>query len=835
MLDESLLAADPLFADTPERVADQDTRFAAAGRPAPPGWRRTEGGGWVRLRPEGARLPTHGWKIHVSAVAGQAARAVDMVWEHCTARATAFKFLRSRTLAALAGAKRAPRSASGKLITIYPADEGQLRAALTELSRRLAGVPGPYILSDLRWGDGPLYLRYGAFQPCYCFAPDGSYVPALPGPGGAPVPDLRGTVFRVPPWAEVPDPLAGALAAAGARSGALPYRVLGALRFSNAGGVYRALDPATGRTLVLREARPHAGTDRTGRDAVARLRHEFAMLRRLDGLDCVPRAFALTRHWEHLFLAEEFIEGETLEDAVRRRHPLLRPAAGAKARAAYTDWAHAVFGRVAAALDRLHARGVCFGDLQPGNVLLRPDGSVCLVDFETARPLDQGGQPALGTAGFTAPWARSGADADRYALACLGLSLFVPLTPLLRLDPAKHRHLLDFATGRFPLPPEFSGRLSTALRPPGGVRRAAGHGPAPGWPVGGDWERTMDALRDTLLLSATPERRDRLFPGDPRQFEHQSAGLAHGAAGVLYALWATGRHDHPAWSAQLDWLERAAGRTAWPRPGLYDGLAGTAWALDLLGRPAAARAALDRLAAFDLRGCGPGLFGGLAGIGLVQLHFGEVERAMATAERLAGAGDGAGSGLMYGWSGAALLFTRLYACTGDFRQLDRALGALRRDLARLPDTTSLARGTAGIALALHDCLRHREDAGLSRALTGLRRGLTTELTLSSGLLDGRAGLLYAASRLGGPARTVALHRRRLALHAVPYRGRPAFPLPGLQRLSMDLATGTAGVLLALHGEAQLPLPGTPRTGMPPTVSGRHDGPSGPPTSNTPNG
>ncbi|MEV5507721.1 class III lanthionine synthetase LanKC [Streptomyces orinoci] len=807
MLDEPHLAANPQFADAPEHTPDHNTRFAAATRPSPPGWRRTEGGGWVRLRPEQTPLPTHGWKIHVSAVPGQAAGAIDTVWAHCTTHRTAFKFLRSRTLAALADAKRAPRSASGKLITIYPADNDQLEQALTELSRRLAGVPGPYILSDLRWRDGPLYLRYGAFRPHYCFGPDGSYVPALPGPDGAPVPDLRGTVFRVPPWAEVPDFLAGPLKAAGARSGTLPYRVLGALRFSNAGGVYRAVDPATGRTVVLREARPYAGTDREGRDAVARLRHEFAMLRRLAGLDCVPEAHALTRHWEHLFLAEEFIDGEPLQDAMERHNPLLLPGATAGALAAHTDWACAVFDRVEAALAQLHGRGICFGDLQPGNVLLRPDGSVCLVDFETARPLDEPSQPALGTAGFTAPWIPPGIEADRYALACLGLALFVPLTPLLRLAPAKHRQLLDFAAERFPLPPAFTARLRTALQPP--------EEPAqPAWPVESHRERTLDALRDALLLSATPERADRLFPGDPRQFDRQSAAVAYGAAGVLYALWATGRHRYPAWSGHLDWLIRAAGRTAWPRPGLYDGLAGTAWVLDVLGRPEAARAALDRLAAFDLRGCGPGLFGGLAGIGLCWLHFGEQERALAVAQRLAAFGGPAGTGLMYGWSGPALLFTQLYAHTGDRGQLDRAGLALDRDLEQLHAgrrPAALDRGSAGVALALHSYLRQRADARLSRVLNELRCELTPELVLSSGLLDGRAGLLHALGGLGAPAAELAPHRRRLALHAVPFRGRPAFPLPGLQRLSMDLATGTAGVLLAVHGAA--PLPGMPLRGV----------------------
>lgn len=52
--------------------------------------------------------------------------------------------------------------------------------------------------------------------------------------------------------------------------------------------------------------------------------------------------------------------------------------------------------------------------------------------------------------------------------------------------------------------------------------------------------------------------------------------------------------------------------------------------------------------------------------------------------------------------------------------------------------------------------------------------------------------------------TMGDHVRRLAWHALPYKGHLAFPGEQLLRLSMDLATGTAGVLLglgaALHSE-----------------------------------
>ncbi|MFD0823869.1 lantipeptide synthetase, partial [Micromonospora zhanjiangensis] len=97
------------------------------------------------------------------------------------------------------------------------------------------------------------------------------------------------------------------------------------------------------------------------------------------------------------------------------------------------------------------------------------------------------------------------------------------------------------------------------------------------------------------------------------------------------------------------------------------------------------------------------------------------------------------------------------------------------------------------------------------AAAAIRRAARSPLYVQSGLFAGRAGIIaYLANRLRladadrtDSDRTVADRReldaqvRRLAWHALPYRGHLAFPGEQLLRLSMDLATGTAGVLLAL--------------------------------------
>ncbi|MEU1673573.1 hypothetical protein ABZ752_16270 [Streptomyces roseifaciens] len=881
MLAQGHLVADPFFVETLDRIEDAADRFARAAGPPPPGWQRAERGGWVNIHRPEARLPRQGWKIHASATAARAEHVVDTVWDYCTGRGICFKFLRSATVLKQVNSKQAPRSAGGKLVTVYPAGEDELERTLTDLSALLRGVEGPYVLSDLRWDEGPLYVRYGGFSLAYCFSPEGEYVPAMEGPGGVLVPDVRGTAFRVPPWVEAPAFLGARIRAAAAGTpGGFPYRVEKALHFSNGGGVYRAVERDSGRRVVLREARPHAGLDDSGLDAVARLGREHAVLERLAGLDCVPRVYARTRHWEHHFLMEEFVEGETLQEAVGRRHPLFRHGSGEEEVAAYARWACDVLGRIEKAVAELHARGIVFGDLQPGNVIVRPDGGVCLVDFETAfetafgtageaacrtgveaacEPAcaqeDAGPRPALGTPGFTAAWARSGRAVDTYALAALALALFCPLTPLLRFDRAKYAQLAGWVEGRFPVPAGFGDRLRRELAPPDSVRVAATPF-ADVAPDGSPWpeERTadgraaLDSLREGILLSATPEREDRLFPGDVRQFDDQGASLAFGAAGVLHALYVTGRADHPAFGDHVDWLVRACERTRWPRPGLYDGLAGVAYVLDELGRPGEAREVLARLDGIGLQGCGAGLFGGLAGIGLTRLHFGDADgaarlagrlaRALAGREQVAGKPDAVG--LTHGWSGPALLFTGLYAKTGEQAWLRHAETALARDLGHCGAPregqvhvregqrwlSTLDRGSAGIALALDAYLQHRpDDPHFALLRDRMRDGLGTELLLSPGLLDGQAGLLYGLAHLAGPDSALVPHLRSLGLHCVRFRGRRAFALDGLLRLSMDLATGAAGVLLAVHtalagGPARMahpPLPLLPAPLLPPPL------------------
>jgi hypothetical protein len=279
-----------------------------------------------------------------------------------------------------------------------------------------------------------------------------------------------------------------------------------------------------------------------------------------------------------------------------------------------------------------------------------------------------------------------------------------------------------------------------------------------------------------------------------------------------------------------------------------------AFALDHLGYRAEALDTLDMCRADGWQSLGLDLLGGLSGIGLNLAHFADrtgdaglrdaADRAVAlVAERL-GEEDSVGetsgldqpyAGLLRGSSGPALLLIRAYDRTGDRAYLDRAAMALRQDLRRCVVRDNgvlevnegwrtmpyLGFGSAGVGVALGEYLARCPDERFDLAARAARRAACSPLYVQPGVFGGRAGmLLYLAGQSAAPATDpdVLAQLAALSWHALPFAGGVAFPGDQLLRLSMDLATGTAGVLLAvgaaLHGQpVHLPLlPGAGRPG-----------------------
>ncbi|MFI7133476.1 class III lanthionine synthetase LanKC [Nonomuraea sp. NPDC050153] len=806
--------------------------FSRAGAPAPPGWRRTENSDWIILNAPVERIQRQGWKIHASATPENAETVLGEVWDYCVAHRVSFKFLRSESVLRRRNGKYGDRGSAGKFVTVYPGDDQQLEKILNELGDLLDGERGPHILSDLRWRSGPLYVRYGGFVERTIQNEFGETVHCIEDPQGRLVPDVRGPAFRPPPWVELPDCLAEPLAAR--NRGTLddfPFRATKAFHFSNGGGVYYATDTRSGEVVVLKEARPLAGLDQDGRDAVTRLERERWALDRLAGLPWFPRLIDYRIGHEHYFLAREYVEGEPLGREIARRNPLLRADRSPADFAAYTEWALRILGQVEEAVAAMHGRGVVFGDLHPANILVRADDTIAFIDLEAATEADANLVQAMAAPGFVAPPAYTGVEVDRYGLGCIRLAVFCPMTSLLPWGADKFAQLLDMITTYFPVPSGYAEQIRRDLGPAPHWTDLVGQPadrPPLAWPEPGPaaWPELRAAVAGGIAASATPGRADRLFPGDVAQFLTPGGGVAfaHGAAGVLWALGRTGAQVP---DEHVDWLVTRTRELSEARPGFYDGLYGIAYALDRLGRAEEALEVLDRAAEIPLdRVPGIGLFSGLAGAGLALHHFGRdcgavTERLV---ERLSAQPQGPSApGLMHGASGAALLLVRLFERTRDPALLAHAEAALRRDLAVMgvgSDAPApigapwrepvLAMGGAGVAMVLRLLTGHYPDPDLIEALDDLRRATGDHVVTGAGLFTGRAGAMLALAGLGEPSYSprLARHMEHLAWHAVPHDGHVAFIGEQALRLSADLATGAAGVLLAL-GAALNGGPGLP--------------------------
>jgi hypothetical protein len=180
---------------------------------------------------------------------------------------------------------------------------------------------------------------------------------------------------------------------------------------------------------------------------------------------------------------------------------------------------------------------------------------------------------------------------------------------------------------------------------------------------------------------------------------------------------------------------------------------------------------------------------------------------------LIGSGDDTGTpaGLLRGASGQALLFIHLYERTADPAYLDAAEAAIAADLDQcvcgqddalrvdegwraLP---YLNAGSAGIGMVIDRFLAHRDNEAFAEAAPRIRSAARSCFYAQAGLFNGSAGMILCLAAHDRQDPHIAAHIRRLAWHAVRHAGGLAFPGDRLFRLSMDLSTGTAGVLLAL--------------------------------------
>ncbi|HEX6597558.1 MAG TPA: protein kinase, partial [Acidimicrobiales bacterium] len=382
-------------------------------------------GSWVAVRHRRFRVPDQGWKLHVSSSVARAEETLRRTLPHLLAEPVAFKAASSPDALAALNDGLGAYSQIGKFVTVYPGDDAQAVRLATALADATAGLRGPRIPSDRPLRPGSVvHYRYGSFGSLTLQRANGELVFALRNPSGELVPDVRTASFVPPDWARDPFTHAGVAAELEPERPLVAgrYLVVSPLHLSARGSVLLAVDLDDPRTCVLKQAKGGAAPHLGGGEPGERLQQEAEVLERLRGTAGIPTVASVVSQGEDLYLVMDDLGGRTLES-----HVLTLNRRGARVPIdRVIGW-----GRdLARILSSIHSAGFVYRDLKSTNVLVAPDLSLRLVDFELAAALGGTRQaPGFGTRGYVSPQQAGGEPPDvTDDVFALGALLFYLLT-----------------------------------------------------------------------------------------------------------------------------------------------------------------------------------------------------------------------------------------------------------------------------------------------------------------------------------------------------------------------------------------------------------------------
>jgi serine/threonine protein kinase len=187
------------------------------------------------------------------------------------------------------------------------------------------------------------------------------------------------------------------------------------------GVVYKAWDPRLERWVVLKTIRADRGplVEAATEKLRQRLLREARAAARLTHPHIVT-VYDVEEDDRNIFIAMEFIHGETLAEVLSRSGPL-QPRRALR-----------LLRQVVLALEYAHSHGVVHRDIKPSNIMVEPGDQVKVMDFGVAKLLSskftQTGE-LLGTASYMAPEQIDGRDPDgRADIFSAGVVLYECLT-----------------------------------------------------------------------------------------------------------------------------------------------------------------------------------------------------------------------------------------------------------------------------------------------------------------------------------------------------------------------------------------------------------------------
>lgn len=198
-----------------------------------------------------------------------------------------------------------------------------------------------------------------------------------------------------------------------------PYEVVRFIAKGGMASVYAATDTRNGAEVAVKVLRPLG----PGAESRNRFRREFRSLSKLTHPN-VLRVYEWGLRGERPWYSMELVPGLDLKAEIQSWR-------GMEPAERYTR-TQGVLVQILRALDYLHDRGMVHRDLTPGNVMVRPDGVVKLMDFGVVKELGSeltGVHEIMGTAAWIAPEQIAGGSVDARAdLYSLGAILYTMLT-----------------------------------------------------------------------------------------------------------------------------------------------------------------------------------------------------------------------------------------------------------------------------------------------------------------------------------------------------------------------------------------------------------------------
>lgn len=178
------------------------------------------------------------------------------------------------------------------------------------------------------------------------------------------------------------------------------------------GRVYKGIDTCTQRVVAVKEILPEFAADLEYR---FRTEREVGLLQQLDNPNIV-KVYDRFPNNGNFYIVMEYIDGMNVEQYVK--------CYGAIPEARACRW----MMKVLDTMQYVHEQKIVHRDMKPSNIMLRPDESVCILDFGIAKDMNSGGQHTqmgsiIGSDGYMSPEQADGYSidhrADVYALGCV--------------------------------------------------------------------------------------------------------------------------------------------------------------------------------------------------------------------------------------------------------------------------------------------------------------------------------------------------------------------------------------------------------------------------------